>query len=201
MKPRAIPSIGTKATGGRLTRRSSMRIEPKPRDTGVEFTQSLSGQNVDRCVRALSREGDEGLRRGYSGECGSSTSNRLYDGKMHRRFEGHRFPNCGYFGLKKLSRWRGLPARTDPPSRSEFPKIAGKGRGRLVQPSARQGMDGRQLPAHQGPRRQSYRYSSTLRPLRRAWVHSETFNHYEDATRCRSQGDRGKQKGTPTAGV
>ena len=25
-----------------------MRIEPKPRDTGVEFTQTLSGQNVDR---------------------------------------------------------------------------------------------------------------------------------------------------------
>src|SRR5207302_11266956 len=27
-----------------------MRIEPKPRDTGLEFTQSLSGQNVDRVL-------------------------------------------------------------------------------------------------------------------------------------------------------
>ncbi len=25
-----------------------MRIEPKPRDSGVEFTESLTGQNVDR---------------------------------------------------------------------------------------------------------------------------------------------------------
>ena len=45
-----------------------MRIEPLPRDSGVEFTESLSGQNVDRGLCAVGREGrEERLRRRHPG--------------------------------------------------------------------------------------------------------------------------------------
>ena len=41
-----------------------MRIQPKPRDTGLEFTESLSGQNVDRVfVASVEKGGPEGSRR------------------------------------------------------------------------------------------------------------------------------------------
>jgi len=43
------PVVGRQPTGGAgQFAEVWMKIEPKPRDTGVEFTQSLSGQNVDR---------------------------------------------------------------------------------------------------------------------------------------------------------
>ena len=45
-----------------------MRIEPKPRDTGVEFTQSLVGPERGPRVRAVRGEGrEEGVRGGHSG--------------------------------------------------------------------------------------------------------------------------------------
>ena len=45
-----------------------MRIEPKPRDTGVEFTQSLVGQNVDRVfVPSVEKGVMQGLRGRHPG--------------------------------------------------------------------------------------------------------------------------------------
>ena len=44
-----------------------MRIEPKPRDSGVEFTNSLVGQNVDRVfVPSVEKGVQSGLHRGHS---------------------------------------------------------------------------------------------------------------------------------------
>ena len=47
-----------------------MKIEPKPRDTGLEFTQSLSGQNVDRVFvpsveKGVHKASEEGILAGY----------------------------------------------------------------------------------------------------------------------------------------
>ncbi|MGH7968217.1 MAG: elongation factor G, partial [Limisphaerales bacterium] len=62
-----------------------MRIEPKPRDTGVEFTQSLSGQNVDRVFvpsveKGVMRACEEGILAGYRVV---DVKIDFYDGKMH----------------------------------------------------------------------------------------------------------------------
>src|SRR4030095_16549127 len=62
-----------------------MRIEPKPRDTGVEFTQTLSGQNVDRTFVPSVEKGvnsacTEGVIAGYRVV---DVKIDFYDGKMH----------------------------------------------------------------------------------------------------------------------
>src|SRR5881628_375132 len=62
-----------------------MRIEPKPRDTGLEFTESLSGQNVDRVFvpsveKGVNNAAMEGILAGYRVV---DVMIDFYDGKMH----------------------------------------------------------------------------------------------------------------------
>ena len=62
-----------------------MRIEPKPRDTGIEFKQSLVGQNVDRVFVPSVEKGvnaacAEGILAGHRIV---DVKVDLYDGKMH----------------------------------------------------------------------------------------------------------------------
>src|SRR5436190_4636308 len=62
-----------------------MRIEPRARNTGVEFSQSLSGQNVDRVYVPSVEKGvmsacTEGILAGYRVV---DTKIDFYDGKMH----------------------------------------------------------------------------------------------------------------------
>src|SRR5439155_6929115 len=62
-----------------------MRIEPKPRDTGLEFSQSLAGQNVDRVFvpsveKGVLKAAEEGILAGYRVV---DTKVDFYDGKMH----------------------------------------------------------------------------------------------------------------------
>src|SRR3989454_1603016 len=62
-----------------------MRIEPKERNTGVEFTQSLAGQNVDRVFVPSVEKGvnaacAEGVIAGYRVV---DVKIDFYDGKMH----------------------------------------------------------------------------------------------------------------------
>src|SRR5205814_2320555 len=62
-----------------------MRIEPRPRNTGVEFTQTLSGQNVDRVYVPSVEKGvmsacTEGILAGYRVV---DLKIDFYDGKMH----------------------------------------------------------------------------------------------------------------------
>src|SRR5881628_1371636 len=62
-----------------------MRIEPKPRDTGLEFTESLSGQNVDRVFvpsveKGVNNAAMEGILAGYRVV---DLQIDFYDGKMH----------------------------------------------------------------------------------------------------------------------
>jgi elongation factor G len=62
-----------------------MRVEPKARNTGVEFTESLTGQNVDRVFVPAVEKGvqaacTEGVLAGYSIV---DLMVDFYDGKMH----------------------------------------------------------------------------------------------------------------------
>src|SRR6185503_13188997 len=81
-----------------------MRIEPLPRDTGVQFTQSLSGQNVDRVFVPSVEEGvanacREGILAGYKVV---DVKIDFYDGKMHPvDSKDIAFQIAGYFAFKE----------------------------------------------------------------------------------------------------
>src|SRR6184192_598738 len=81
-----------------------MRIEPKPRDTGVEFTQSLTGQNVDRVFvpsveKGVMRACEEGILAGYRVV---DVMIDFYDGKMHPvDSKDIAFQTAGYYAFKE----------------------------------------------------------------------------------------------------
>jgi elongation factor G len=81
-----------------------MRLEPKPRDTGLEFAQSLSGQNVDRVFVPSVEKGvntacGEGVLAGYRVV---DVRVDFYDGKMHPvDSKDIAFQIAGYMGFKE----------------------------------------------------------------------------------------------------
>src|SRR5947207_12594249 len=81
-----------------------MRIEPKPRDTGLEFTNSPAGQNVDRvCVphveKGVMKASEEGILAGYRVV---DVKVDFYDGKMHPvDSKDIAFQIAGYFAFKE----------------------------------------------------------------------------------------------------
>ena len=94
-----------------------MRIEPKPRDTGVEFTNSLVGQNVDRVFvpsveKGVMKACEEGILAGYRVV---DVKIEFYDGKMHPvDSKDIAFQIAGYFGFKEaFDDGAALPARAD----------------------------------------------------------------------------------------
>ena len=81
-----------------------LRIEPKPRDTGVEFIQSLTGQNVDRnfvpsVEKGVAKACEEGILAGYRVV---DVKIDFYDGKMHPvDSKDIAFQIAGYFAFKE----------------------------------------------------------------------------------------------------
>src|SRR5258708_14149784 len=81
-----------------------MRIEPLARDSGVEFPESLSGQNVDRVFVPSVEEGvanacREGVLAGYKV---MDVKADFYDGKMHPvDSKDIAFQIAGYFAFKE----------------------------------------------------------------------------------------------------
>src|SRR4051812_13095908 len=81
-----------------------MRIEPKPRDTGLDFTNSLSGQNVDRVFvpsveKGVHKASEEGILAGYRVV---DVKVDFYDGKMHPvDSKDIAFQIAGYFAFKE----------------------------------------------------------------------------------------------------
>ena len=81
-----------------------MKIEPLPRDSGVDFTESLSGQNVDRVFVPSVEEGvqnacREGILAGYKVV---DVKIDFYDGKMHPvDSKDIAFQIAGYFAFKE----------------------------------------------------------------------------------------------------
>jgi len=170
-----------------------MRIEPKPRDTGVEFTQSLSGQNVDRVFvpsveKGVMKACEEGILAGYRVV---DVKIDFYDGKMHPvDSKDIAFQIAGYFGFKEafgMSR----PCLLEPIHLVEIripEDCMGKVMGDLSSRRGKiQGMDmegGFQVIKAHVPAKELYRYSSTLRSLTGGrGVHGESFSHYEEMPR------------------
>jgi elongation factor G len=174
-----------------------MRIEPKPRDTGVEFTQSLSGQNVDRVFvpsveKGVMKACEEGILAGYRVV---DVKIDFYDGKMHPvDSKDIAFQIAGYFGFKE-SFTTARPCLLEPIHTVEIripEDCLGKVMGDLSSRRGKiQGMDvdgGFQMVRAHVPAKELYRYSSTLRSLTGGrGVHSESFSHYEEMPREQEQ--------------
>jgi elongation factor G len=170
-----------------------MRIEPKPRDTGVEFTQSLVGQNVDRVFvpsveKGVNRACEEGIIAGYRVV---DVKIDFYDGKMHPvDSKDIAFQIAGYFAFKEAFT-AARPCMLEPIYSVEIrvpEDFMGKVMGDLSSRRGKiQGMDAegafQVIKAHV-PAKELYRYSSTLRSLTGGrGVHAEEFSHYEEMPR------------------
>ena len=170
-----------------------MKIEPKPRDTGVEFTQSLSGQNVDRVFvpsveKGVMKACEEGILAGYRVV---DVKIDFYDGKMHPvDSKDIAFQIAGYFGFKEAFNMA-RPCLLEPIHTVEIripEDCMGKVMGDLSSRRGKiQGMDmegGFQVIKAHVPAKELYRYSSTLRSLTGGrGVHAEDFSHYEEMPR------------------
>lgn len=170
-----------------------MRIEPKPRDTGVEFNNSLVGQNVDRVFvpsveKGVMKACEEGIVAGYRVV---DVKIDFYDGKMHPvDSKDIAFQIAGYFAFKEAFAMA-KPCLLEPIHLIEIripEDCMGKVMGDLSSRRGKiQGMDmesGFQLIKAHVPAKELYRYSSTLRSLTGGrGVHAESFSHYEEMPR------------------
>jgi elongation factor G len=170
-----------------------MKIEPKPRDTGVEFTQTLTGQNVDRVFvpsveKGVMKACEEGILAGYRVV---DVKIEFYDGKMHPvDSKDIAFQIAGYFGFKEAFNMA-RPCLLEPIHMVEIripEDCMGKVMGDLSSRRGKiQGMDmegGFQVIKALVPAKELYRYSSTLRSLTGGrGVHGENFDHYEEMPR------------------
>ena len=167
-----------------------MRIEPKPRDSGLEFTESLVGQNVDRVFvpsveKGVNRAANEGILAGYRV---TDVKVDFYDGKMHPvDSKDIAFQIAGYEAFKEA--FKAARAILLEPIQNVEIKVPDEYMGAVMGDlSSRrgkiQGMDsvgGMQLIKAQVPAAELYRYSVTLRSLTGGrGVHSEDFSHYEE---------------------
>jgi len=170
-----------------------MRVEPKPRDSGVEFTQSLVGQNVDRSfVPSVEKGVQQVCTEGVIAGCRvTDVKIDFYDGKMHPvDSKDIAFQIAGYFAFKEAFA-AAKPVLLEPIETVEIripEDFMGKVMGDL---SSRRGKilgmdtDGafQVIKAHV-PTKELYHYSSTLRSLTGGrGVHSEEFSHYEEMPR------------------
>ncbi len=170
-----------------------MRIEPKSRDTGVEFRQSLVGQNVDRVFvpsveKGVNKACEEGIVAGYRVV---DVKIDFYDGKMHPvDSKDIAFQIAGYFAFKEAFA-AARPCVLEPIYNVEIrvpEDFMGKVMGDLSSRRGRiQGMDADgtfQVIKAQVPAKELYRYSSTLRSLTGGrGLHSEELSHYEEMPR------------------
>lgn len=170
-----------------------MRIAPKERDTGVEFIESLVGQNVDRVFvpsveKGVRRACAEGILAGYKVV---DVLVDFYDGKMHPvDSKDIAFQTAGYYAFKEAF-MAAKPCLLEPINSVtiHIPEdCMGNVMGDL---SSRRGkilgMDsegGFQVIKALVPAREMYRYSSTLRSLTGGrGIHFEEFSHYEEMPR------------------
>jgi elongation factor G len=170
-----------------------MRIEPRPRDAGVEFTNSLVGQNVDRnFVPSVEKGVNQACTEGIIAGCRvTDVKIDFYDGKMHPvDSKDIAFQIAGYFAFKEAFTVA-KPVLLEPIETVEIhipEDCMGKVMGDL---SSRRGkilgMDTDstfQVIKASVPAAELYHYSSTLRSLTGGrGVHTEEFSHYEEMPR------------------
>jgi elongation factor G len=167
-----------------------MRIEPKPRDTGLEFTNSLVGQNVDRVfVPSVEKGVNQACTEGILAGCRVvDVKVDFYDGKMHPvDSKDIAFQIAGYFAFKEAFT-AARPCLLEPINNIEIQipdDCMGKVMGDLSSRRGRiQGIEtdgGFQVIKAQVPVKDLYHYSSNLRSLTGGrGVHTEDFSHYEE---------------------
>lgn len=167
-----------------------MRIEPKPRNTGVEFTQSLTGQNVDRVFVPSVEKGvnsacKEGILAGYRIV---DLKIDFYDGKMHPvDSKDIAFQIAGKEAFKEAFS-AARPCLLEPICTVEI-KVNEESMGNVIGDlSSRRGKilgmdaaDGFQVIKAQVPQKELYQYSTVLRSLTGGrGIHTEDFSHYEE---------------------
>lgn len=170
-----------------------LRVEPQPRDTGVEFKQTLVGQNVDRnfvpsVEKGVAKACEEGIVGGYRVV---DVKIEFYDGKMHPvDSKDIAFQIAGYFAFREAFS-AARPCMLEPIHSIEIripEDCMGKVMGDLSSRRGKiQGMEVegsfQVIKAH-APAKELYRYSSTLRSLTGGrGVHVEDFSHYEEMPR------------------
>jgi elongation factor G len=167
-----------------------MKIEPKERDSGIEFTESLTGQNVDRVfvpsvekgVAAASREG---ILAGYRIV---DLKVDFYDGKMHPvDSKDIAFQIAGKEAFKEAF-LAARPCMLEPICVVEI-RIPDECMGNVIGDlSSRRGKilgmdsaDGMQIVRANVPQKELYQYSTVLRSLTGGrGLHTEDFSHYEE---------------------
>lgn len=170
-----------------------MRIEALPRDSGVEFTQSLVGQNVDRVfVPSVEKGVHSACEEGILAGCRvTDLKIDFYDGKMHPvDSKDIAFQIAGKEAFRDAFLAAG-PCLLEPIMKVQIKvpeefmgdvmgDISGR-RGRI------QGMDSEgkfQIVNATVPMMELYRYSTTLRSMTGGrGLHSEEFSHYEEMPR------------------
>lgn len=170
-----------------------MRIEPLPRDSGVEFTESLVGQNVDRVFvpsveKGINSACEEGI---YAGCKVTDVKIDFYDGKMHPvDSKDIAFQIAGKEAFKQAFMDAG-PCLLEPITQIvvKIPEdFMGDVMGDISSRRGRiQGMDAEgnfQIIKALVPQMELYRYSTTLRSLTGGrGLHTETHSHYEEVPR------------------
>ncbi|MBF0287679.1 MAG: elongation factor G [SAR324 cluster bacterium] len=167
-----------------------MRIEPKTRGEGVEFTQSLVGQNVDRVFVPSVEKGvmaacEEGVIAGYKVV---DVKVDFYDGKQHPvDSKDVAFQIAGKHALRQAFR-EAKPCLLEPiyeitvkvpeECMGDVMGDISSRRGKIL------GMDseGRfQVVKAQVPQMELHQYSTTLRSMTGGrGIHSEDFSHYNE---------------------
>ncbi len=170
-----------------------MRIEPKNRGEGVEFTQSLVGQNVDRVFVPSVEKGvmaacEEGIVAGYRAV---DLKVDFYDGKQHPvDSKDVAFQIAGKQALKEAFK-EARPCLLEPIYNIEV-KIPEDAMGDVMGDiSSRRGkilgMDSKgvmQVVKAQVPQAELHYYATTLRSLTGGrGIHTEEFSHYEEMPR------------------
>jgi elongation factor G len=167
-----------------------MRIEPKARNAGLEFTQSLAGQNVDRVFVPSVEKGvnsacKEGILAGYRIV---DLKVDFYDGKMHPvDSKDIAFQIAGKEAFKEAFA-AARPCLLEPIYVVEI-KVPDECMGNVIGDlSSRRGkilgmdvVDGFQSVKAQVPQKELYQYSTVLRSLTGGrGIHTEDFSHYEE---------------------
>ena len=166
-----------------------MRIEPKQRGKGIEFTQSLVGQNVDRVfVPSVEKGVNTACKEGIlSGSKVVDIKIDFYDGKMHPvDSKDIAFQTAGKHAFRDAF-LSAQPCLLEPIMDIEVKvpeeymgdimgDISGK-RGKIM------GMEsdgGFQIIKAQVPQAELYHYATTIRSLTGGrGIHSESLSHYE----------------------
>src|SRR6478752_580629 len=168
----------------------ALKLAPAPRNSGIAFRQSLSGQNVDRVFvpsveKGIGKACAEGILAGYHVV---DVETDFYDGMMHPvDSKDIAFQIAGYWAFKEAF-MKARPCLLEPINEIEvripedcMGKVVGdlsSRRGRILGTDSSGNL---QIIHALAPAKELYRYASQLRSLTGGrGLHTEEFSHYEE---------------------